>query len=145
MSKKWGPSRTLTRADRGHGETRITEPPVGVPDKRNVKDVKTVNVGNDKVFDGGKKPTKVPPPEIKSSLNNAPAKLLPKPVAKPADLGKQKESDLAPQVPSEPQQKLAPPTKKSKAAAEPIQKSETPAKPIPQAQAPLRGDSQAAK
>ncbi len=140
VSKRWGPSRMLTRADRGHGDTRITEPPVGVPNKPEVKTDKG-NVGDEKLFDGGKRPTKAPPADIKSSLNTGP-KPAPKPVSKPAPNQKlQKESDLGPQVP---EQKLAPPTKKSK-AAEPIQKSETAPEPIPQAQAPLRGDSQAAK
>ncbi len=158
VSKTWGQQKKLTRADRG-GETRITEPPVGVPEK-NIKGDKVPNDSVDKeldrgkpVFDGGKKPVKPAVPK------QAPSKPTPKSLSKEdlIDQKKQQESlgnqpgkiDVVPNAPA-PQQNPEPqaPSKKTKAPPiqPPIKKSEAPNRAPPQAQAkPLNGDSQAAK
>ena len=157
VSKTWGEPRKLTRADRG-GETRITEPPVGIPGKRNAKDTDAVNDSLDNKFDKGKpvfedvkgkKPVTKPVTPVKQ----APAKPSPKlskedlfeekqKAAEQQKLGKQQldpaKPDVVPNAPTqvpppqqnapEPQQQNAPPVKKGKTA--PIQKSEAPTKPV---------------
>ena len=151
VAKTWREPRLLTRADdrTTRGETRVTEPPVGVPVKS--------SVSLDNAFDGGK----LPPDEkkLKEPLQKKPVKVTntvkpiqapptkPAPVfptKKPPSKGNLKESDKA-NADDEVQQQQAP-TK-----GKPIQKSQAPvnapSNSAPQAQAPQppRGDSQAAK
>jgi tRNA A-37 threonylcarbamoyl transferase component Bud32 len=151
VSRSPGDPIKLARADGSHGDTRITQPPVGKP--VNVKsDKETDAVPNDTLdnkLDGKTKAIpldkstikKPAPPPIKAPpVNNAPAKPAPK---TKADLGKPGND-----VDEEVQKKAPPKQAPSKQAVEPpIQKSQAPIPnaPEPQAQAVPRGDSQQAK
>jgi len=148
VSRAPGPAIKLARADRGTGDTRITQPPVGVPSK----DTDAVlNDTLDNKLDGKTKNI----PLDKNTIKAPPAKPSPKaPPAKPiskADFGKPVAPANQADVDDEKQEKRAPvvppkqaPTKNAKEP--PIQKSQAPSEPTPQAQAPApRNDSQQAK
>ncbi len=154
VSKTWREPRLLTRAET-RGDTRMTEPPVGVPITSGNKD------SLDNAFDTGKprlpdddnkrlkeellkKSIKSPPTNNSKLVQQAPSKPVPtkKP---PSNKPESKESDKAPAKLDDVQiqQNTAPPPVKGKA----IQKSQAPSNAVPQAQAPQtpQGDSQAAK
>ena len=172
VSKTWREPRLLTRADdrTTRGETRVTEPPVGVPIKSKVND------SLDNAFDGGKSP-RLPDDDKKlkaqllenksgkSPVTNtakpikAPTKPAPVPTTKkPPSKANSKESDKAnfdddAAIPQTQTPTIGKPinTAPQKQAPKPIQKSQAPVNApnssAPQAQAPQspQGDSQAAK
>jgi len=142
VSKRWGAAHRLTRADRA-GDTRFTEPPVGLPIKSSNNDAKVPSDTLDNKFDTGKpvfearKPvvSKAPAKQIAPDLDNSPKKPPPR---KPQQADPVPPTNAVPNAPAPQQQ--AP----SKNEEPPIQKSQAPGS-TPQAAIPPRGDSQAAK